>query len=1126
MAGGRVLLTAAITHSQPIPTRTNRIAAIELRSPDQRRIRDPPPETDEALFIAMSEGGDPNAANPSGPRDAPCEEEEEEATEAEENEIDLDGLHPDSLVLRGSKDSNEEEEEQAEAAADEQVSEAEEAEIDLDLDLACGGLLPSQPRQDAPGSGAAMDVKRAALGYRDDEEKQEEAPGTIKDEAAAIIDLDDRLIERMESQEPTSSPPLPPGKVRLSQRGVITASLLRRPAGAAAAAAAQNAIPNVVGLRNVNAPNAKRPAAAPGGGAANSAGDDAIDIAENGAIDPDSIDERLVHRVEHQRNDDRSETIDLHLAPARIELAERLTELISRGAQLDETLIREYNEAFRLEGLSSSMASPASLESQRAVRSVPGAFRVVPGRSVERASAMYTSSEDSVHSRNEVSAPSPPALSAQSSDNRTLLVEANLVGEEEDESHSATILVEAKPIRRVRQLAIIAAVVVAIALIVGLSVGLTTKQSSLPTTPPPTPAPTSQLDELFRRNLPQYTVDSLGDASTPQSRAYEWVTEVDDVPRGDAQGDEELLVERMKQRFALATLYYATGGENSWTNKEGWLNATAHECSWSGCCCSTQCSYFGSDDTASNGARELVQLSLPSNGLQQSLPLEIGLLLTLTSLSLRENNLRGSLPSTLDSLTNLLSLDLYSNWLTSLPTTIGRLASLSSLDAGYNSFTGGFPIEICQLSTLVSLSLHCGARAGDGCSSGTGLTGPLPTELGRLSQLTALDLSWNQLSTTPSEIGLLTNLLSLNLEINALAGTIPVEIARLSKLTSLSVSSNLLSSSMPTELGLLIKLEYLRLQSNSLTGPIPTELGQMSGIMSLDLMDNQFNSTIPTHLGRLRKLQSLGIGQYFSDVACELTGPIPTEFAVLSSLTSLVLSSTRLNSTIPTEIGLLVKLEDLTLSNNSLIGPIPSEIGRLSDLSSLDISSNNLRLTIPTELSFLTKLQSIDLSSNALTGAIPTVISKLASLSSLDSSSNLLNWTIPTHLGLLTALDFIDLSDNSISGTIPTELGQLSDLTNLFLSSNKLTSTIPTELGVLTGLQLVLLGRNGLTGSIPNEVCQVQLTPPEPADDFFPSPTSPLSIVVDCEEVACDCNCTCPDDIVDDFYGHYGDGAE
>ncbi len=90
--------------------------------------------------------------------------------------------------------------------------------------------------------------------------------------------------------------------------------------------------------------------------------------------------------------------------------------------------------------------------------------------------------------------------------------------------------------------------------------------------------------------------------------------------------------------------------------------------------------------------------------------------------------------------------------------------------------------------------------SGTGYDAG-GLAGSIPPELGRLRQLTVLDLSANGFSgPVPRELGNLTNLLTLDLSGNRLTGFIP------------------------PELGNLINLRHLNLQSNRLTGTVPRAL--------------------------------------------------------------------------------------------------------------------------------------------------------------------------------------------------------------------------------------------------------------------------------------------------------------
>jgi len=96
------------------------------------------------------------------------------------------------------------------------------------------------------------------------------------------------------------------------------------------------------------------------------------------------------------------------------------------------------------------------------------------------------------------------------------------------------------------------------------------------------------------------------------------------------------------------------------------------------------------------------------------------------------------------------------------------------------------------------------------------LSGPIPSELGQLSNLKVLDLCRNEFE-----------------------GPIPVELGRLSNLRQLFLANNQLAGSIPKELGQLVKLTRLNLSDNSLTGSIPFELGQLSNLIHLWLGSNQ-----------------------------------------------------------------------------------------------------------------------------------------------------------------------------------------------------------------------------------------------------------------------------------------------
>ena len=225
------------------------------------------------------------------------------------------------------------------------------------------------------------------------------------------------------------------------------------------------------------------------------------------------------------------------------------------------------------------------------------------------------------------------------------------------------------------------------------------------------------------------------------------------------------------------------------------------------------------------------------------------------------------------------------------------------------------------------------------------LTGSIPSELGNLSNLVTLWLSNNQLSgAIPVELGNLSNLRYLRLYYNQLSGTIPVELCNLLSLQDLVLFSNQLSGSLPIELGNLSNLRSLRLSYNQFNGSIPASLGNLSNLQNFQLENNQLSGIIPTELGGLSNLQTLYLNNN------QLSGLIPASLGNLLNMRVLYLSGNQLNGSIPSELGNLSNLETLWLYNNQLSGAIPEELGNLTNLNKLYIQNNQLIGCFPPEL--------------------------------------------------------------------------------------------------------------------------------------------------------------------------------
>jgi hypothetical protein len=141
-----------------------------------------------------------------------------------------------------------------------------------------------------------------------------------------------------------------------------------------------------------------------------------------------------------------------------------------------------------------------------------------------------------------------------------------------------------------------------------------------------------QLDYFVRVALPEYTRDALREENSPQTKALQWL-------QNNSNLESYPLVRRL-QRFALATLFFSTGGDRRWNNNSGWLS-DENECNW-----------FSSESLPCREGN-LTLLALRNNALRGTISPEISLLSSLEILRVQENILTGFLPTTLGELVRL-----------------------------------------------------------------------------------------------------------------------------------------------------------------------------------------------------------------------------------------------------------------------------------------------------------------------------------------------------------------------------------------------------------------------------------------------------------------------------------------
>ncbi|MYD36029.1 MAG: PQQ-binding-like beta-propeller repeat protein [Dehalococcoidia bacterium] len=565
------------------------------------------------------------------------------------------------------------------------------------------------------------------------------------------------------------------------------------------------------------------------------------------------------------------------------------------------------------------------------------------------------------------------------------------------------------------------------------------------------------------------------------------------------------------ERDVLVALYHATGGPD-WIENTNWLGDVPLA-EWHGV------------TTDANG--RVTMLDLAENGLNGTLPGELGELQKLNSLILPHNRLSGAIPLGLGQLEYLDRVELSQNvWngciaddLLDVPR--GDLRSIelprcadvdkAVLTAFYHA-TGGPNwtsstnwTTDAPLNDWEGVSAHAGGYVTTLSLPNNRLSGELPPELGNLTNLEALYLNGNQLiGEIPPELSNLTSLRWIRLNQNQLSGEIPPELGNLTNLEQLNLSNNRLGGEVPPELWDLSFLDWLHLNGNLLHGCIPTEVysvyPRINSATGLRVCIRQEREALvalyhatdgPNWTERTNWLSEAPLSKWHgvtTDANGRVTmlnladnglnGTLPGELRGLSELQSLILSSNRLGGEIPPDLGSLSSLGVLDLNGNQLDGEIPPELLGLSALRLLNLANNRLAAEIPPGLSGLSNLTGLFLSGNQLSGCIP-----LESRYQLDG--DLPRITLPlcidvsraNRAALIALYHATDgpnwtertnwLSDTQISEWHGVTTDVYGRVTGLFLSGNGLTGEIPPELGSLTDLGGLTLSNNRLSGEIP-----------------------------------------------------------
>ncbi|KAH7865530.1 hypothetical protein Vadar_007839 [Vaccinium darrowii] len=304
-----------------------------------------------------------------------------------------------------------------------------------------------------------------------------------------------------------------------------------------------------------------------------------------------------------------------------------------------------------------------------------------------------------------------------------------------------------------------------------------------------------------------------------------------------------------------------------------------------------------------------------------------------------------------------------------------------------------------------------------------GLTGTLSEDIGSLSELQTLDLSYNK----------------------GLTGPIPASIGNLKKLTYLLLVDCGFGGPIPGTIGSLPQLYILSLNSNSFSGPIPPELGNLSNLYWLDLADNKLSGPIPVSNATTPGLDMLTKTGHFHFGKNQLFGEIPSQlFSSNMTLIHVLFENNRFSGSIPSTLGLVLNLLVLRLDRNSLTGSVPSRLSNLVNVSELHLSNNQLTGSLP-NLTGMSVLHYLDMSNNTFDASnFPPWFSTLQSLTTLIMENTQLQGQIPvSFFALLPQLQTVVLKNNQLDGTLDVGSRYGSQLKLIDLENNMIVDFTP-----------------------------------------------------------------------------------
>ncbi|XP_009793223.1 uncharacterized protein At4g06744-like [Nicotiana tabacum] len=230
----------------------------------------------------------------------------------------------------------------------------------------------------------------------------------------------------------------------------------------------------------------------------------------------------------------------------------------------------------------------------------------------------------------------------------------------------------------------------------------------------------------------------------------------------------------------------------------------------------------------------------------------------------------------------------------------------------------------------------------------------------KIKTLVVIHLNSNNFTSPVPEISTKTHpkLFEFDLSNNKLAGPFPKAVLGATNLTYLDVRFNQLTGPVDPQV-FTLDLDVLFLNNNGFSGEIPETFGRTAALF-ITLANNRFTGQIPKSIGNACRniLEVLFLNN-------QLSGCLPYEIGLLKLATVFDASVNKLTGPIPHSFGCLRDMELLNVSYNQLYGPVPESLCKLGHLEKLTLKFNYFTQVGP-ECRKLIKEKVLDISMNCI----------------------------------------------------------------------------------------------------------------------------------------------------------------